>query len=183
MSNKVQTIEEEAAILKQIDEQLKGLSPDVRGEAFQILVERHLHTGPQSKAARKPQVKDQLSKDRPKRVAESLSVVKDLDLRAQGNIPSLRDFFKTKLPSGFAEQNALFAYYLVKSKEMSPVGANHIYTCYKEVGQRVPGAFQQSLKDTARRQGWLDTADLLDIKVTTIGENFVEHDLPRKNEK
>jgi hypothetical protein len=183
MGNKAQSIEEEAAILKQIDEQLKGLSPDVRTEAFQILVERHLNTGRPGKAARKPLAKDQLSKERPKRAMESLSVVKDLNLRAQGDIPSLRDFFKTKAPNGFAEQNAVFAYYLVKSKEVSSVGANHIYTCYKEVGQRVPGAFLQSLKDTARRQGWLDTSDLEDIRVTTIGENFVEHDLPRKDEK
>ncbi|SRR6266851_4658331 len=183
MSNKVQSIEEEAAILKQIDEQLKGLSPDVRSEAFQILVERHLNAARSSSTARKLQAKDQLSKERPKRVTESLSVVKDLNLRAQGDIPSLRDFFRAKAPKGFAEQNAVFAYYLVKSKEISPVGTNHIYTCYKEVGQRVPGAFQQSLKDTARRQGWLDTADLDDLRVSTIGENFVEHDLPRKHEK
>lgn len=180
MNSKVQAIEDEAAILKQIDEQLKGVSPDVRSEAFRILVERHLHIGRPSTAARTPLAKTRPPKERPGRVSESLSVVKDLNLRAHGDVPSLRDFFRDKAPKGFAEQNAVFGYYLVKSKEITPVGVNHIYTCYKEVGQRVPGAFQQSLKDTARRQGWLDAANLEDIRVTTIGENFVEHDLPRK---
>lgn len=37
-----ENIEEEAAILKKIDEQIKNLSPEIRKEAFQILVQRHL---------------------------------------------------------------------------------------------------------------------------------------------
>ncbi len=183
MKEKLQAIEQEAALLKQIDEQLKGLSADVRSEAFQILVERHLGTARSSGTARKSHAKEQPLRDRPKRVNESLSVVKDLNLRTSGDTPSLRDFCKPKAPNGFAEHNAVFVYYLAKCKEITPVSASHVYTCYKDISQRVPGAFQQSLNDTARRQGWIDMSDPGDIRVTTVGENFVEHDLPRKDAK
>ena len=111
------------------------------------------------------------------------TIVKDLNLKKDGKTPSLRDFHSQKQPKEFAEHNALFVYYLSKVKELTGITPNHIYTCYKEVNQRVPGAFYQSLLDTTRRKGWLDTSNTEDIKVTTVGENFVEHDLPKKAEK
>lgn len=172
-------IENEAAILKKIDEQTKGLSADIRAEAFQILVQRHLggkltadvahnrgratpprHTKPRSKV--------------------QLSVVKDLNLKKDGTTPSLRDFFAQKSPQTFLEQNVLFVYYLQRLREIPNITQNHIYTSYKEVNLRVPGAFYQSLLDT-RTRGWIDTANTEDIRITTVGENFVEHDLPRQS--
>jgi hypothetical protein len=182
MKDKLQQIAEEAAILKQIDDQLKNLSPDVRAEAFQVLVQRHLTGSSAASTVRSGSSTRQEapSKNRNRRTAETLTVIKDLNLRADGSVPALRDFYAEKTPDGFAECNALFAYYLAKLKEIAGIGPSHIYTCYKAVGIKVPGAFIQSLKDTARRQGWVDSSDFTDIRVTTIGENHVEHDLPRK---
>lgn len=104
-------------------------------------------------------------------------------MRADDSVPSLRDFWTLKKPNGFLEHNALFAYYLTVLRKIEAVNQNHIYTCYKDVGARVPGAFYQSLLDTARRKGWIDTQDMQNIRSTTICENFVEHDLPGKNVK
>ena len=103
-------------------------------------------------------------------------------MKKSGANPSLRDFYAQKGPKAFSEQNAVFVFYLNKIKELESVTPDSIYTCYKEVGVRVPGAFYQSLLDTSRIKGWIDTGDTNKIRITTVGENFVEHDLPRGTE-
>jgi hypothetical protein len=174
-----ESIETEAAILKKIDEQLKGLSPEVKAEAFQILVQRHL--GPSAAAYRRAEAghsQHAVKRAKPKGKPQ-LSIIKDLDLKN----PSLRDFYTEKSPRTFFERNAVFVYYLQRLKETQEITPDHIFTCYKEVKERVPGAFYQSILDTRVKKGWLDTTDMNDIKVTTVGENFVEHDLPETPEE
>lgn len=180
MSQKMGTIEAEAEILKRIDEQLKGLSPDVRAEAFQILVERHLGRSSAGSHGSGIVAKGGRGRRRSVRSALQLAVIKDLNLKKEGGTVSLRDFYSQKMPEVFSEQNAVFVYYLNRMKDIDGITPSHIFTCYKEVSARVPGAFYQSLLDTARKKGWIDTRDTNQIKITTVGENFVEHDLPKK---
>jgi len=177
-SDKSSAIEREAAILKKIDEQLKDLSPELRKEAFQLLVQRHL-LGP-SRVGSTPRNEQTAKKNRGKRSLEQPAIVKDLNLKADSSIESLRDFWKRKRPDGFLEQNAVFVYYLSMLKRIENISQDHVYTCYKDVAARIPGAFYQSLLDTSRRKGWIDTKNMQNIRVTTVGENFVEHDLPAK---
>ena len=113
---------------------------------------------------------------RPGRV-ESYEIVKDLILTAEGDKPSLKEFYSKKDPKSNYERNLVFCYYLLKVKERKPIGINHIYTCYKEVRQRV-GMLSVSLSETSKK-GWLDTANMNDIKLTIRGEGYVEHDLPK----
>lgn len=113
---------------------------------------------------------------------ESLTIVKDLDLSAKGGKQSLRDFYGTKSPEMGMEKNAVFVYYLEKIASLNKISVNHVYSCYKDVGTRVPNALKQSLLDTSHHKGWIDTTSLEDIKTSTPGENFVEHDLPKKHE-
>lgn len=108
---------------------------------------------------------------------ESYEIVKDLVLIAEGDKPSLKTFYSQKKPKSNYERNVLFCYYLLKVKGIKPIGINHIYTCYKEVGQRL-GSIGVSLSETSRK-GWLDTSDMNDIKLPLRGETFVEHDLPK----
>ena len=114
------------------------------------------------------------------RGAESYKILPDLDLSAKGEIPSLLDFFKQKSPASALEMNPVFVYYLKKMREVGKVGLNHIYTCYKTVGHRVPTRLYQSLLDTRNRKGTVITDDMNDIRIGTVGENFVENDLPRQ---
>ena len=108
-----------------------------------------------------------------------LALVKDLDLATKGSRVGLKDFVKKyKVPPGALNWNAVFVYYLSRIAGIDAITNDHIYTCYKHVGQRVPGSFSQSLFDTARKKGWIDTKLTDDIKLTTAGENWVEHDLP-----
>jgi|SRR5215472_15905138 len=182
MVGKPDDIEAEAAILKKIDEQVKNLSPEIRKEAFQILVQRHLTGAPQHGLSRstRDSASQNRKKERGRRTTEQPTIVKDLNLKADNASVSLRDFWSKKKPHGFLEHNTVFVYYLTMVKKAEGINQNHIYTCYKDVGARIPGAFYQSLLDTARRKGWLDTQDTQNIRVTTVGENFVEHDLPRQ---
>jgi hypothetical protein len=179
----ITTIEAEAEILKKIDEQLKGLSPDVRAEAFQILVARHLGQPSRGSTRSTAGQKSAQSKRGVSRAKSHMAVVKELDLKKSGANPSLRDFYIQKKPKTFSEQNAVFVFYLNRIKEMDSVTPNHVFTCYKEVKARVPGAFYQSLLDTSRIKGWIDTGDTENIRITTVGENFVQHDLPKGNEE
>lgn len=107
---------------------------------------------------------------------EGYEIVKDLILTAEENKPSLKEFHSQKKPKSNYEHNAVFCYYLLKLKETKPIGINHIYTCYKEVGRRVPNLVV-SLSETSGK-GWLDTSNMNEIMVTPRGENYVEHDLP-----
>lgn len=112
---------------------------------------------------------------------ESYTFVKDLDLSNRDGKKSLKDFIAEKTPSKAKQHNAVFVYYLQKIKEVANITPDHIYTCYKEVGAKIPGALRQSITDTSGKQGWLSTSNMNDIQITTIGENLVELDLPKKH--
>jgi hypothetical protein len=107
-------------------------------------------------------------------------LVKELDLAAKDTQVGLKDFLKRykKLTSAL-DLNALFVYYLSREAAVDPITMDHVYTCYKHVGARVPKFLTQSLWDTARRKGTIDSTSLDDVKLTTVGENWVEHDLEK----
>ena len=134
----------------------------------------------------KPGVKPRIPKKKPvSRTPESYKVVPDLDLAGKDDIPSLEDFYKDKNPSSAMESNAIFIYYLKRLRNISKVGTNHVYSCYKHVKAKAPKALYQSLADTRKAKGWIITTNMDDIGIGIAGENFVEHELPKtkKSEK
>jgi hypothetical protein len=112
------------------------------------------------------------------RKKESYGLVKDLNL-IPNDKKSLKDFYAGKAPSSAMEKTATFIYYLKNELSVDKVGLNHIYTCYKAVGEPVPGALKQNVADTSSRKGYIYTGDFDDITVTVAGENFIEHELPK----
>lgn len=147
---------------------------------FDSLIEKISETARLAPPKKKVKVKAVHEKEaKPKKPSKkvSLDIMKDLVLTAEGDKPSLKEFYSKKNPKSNYERNVVFCYYLLKIKEVKPIGINHIYTCYKEVKQRV-GELGVSLSETSSK-GWLDTSDMSDIKVTPRGENFVEYDLPK----
>jgi hypothetical protein len=110
----------------------------------------------------------------------SYSFVKDLDLSSKNGSVALKPFFTEKAPGTAMEKNAVFVYYLERLSKTTGITANHVYTCYKHVGVPVPGALRQSLLDTAHLKGWIDTKSMDDIRLSIHGENYVEHELPKK---
>jgi hypothetical protein len=105
------------------------------------------------------------------------SFVKDLNLRPTGK-PTLREFFAQKAPQDRQEQVVVILYYLTKQLGVTGVGANHIYTGFKEVEQPVPSNIGKTVHAISVRKGWFTlsgTGYILNVG----GENFVEHELPR----
>jgi hypothetical protein len=112
--------------------------------------------------------------------APQLDVLDDV-LQGQ-SLTKLKTFFDDKHPNTAQEKNTLFVYFLKQSLDVKSVAINHVYTCYKRLGIRYPTALRQSLADTAFRKRYLDTSSFEDIKLTAAGENFIEHELPRKSD-
>ncbi len=109
-----------------------------------------------------------------------LAIVKSLNLQPSDK-ESLKDFVARKRPKTQEEHIAVYIYYLKHLLEEPNIGFDHIYTCFRETGERVPGNLPQTCRNAASRGGWIDTADANDLKRTTRGDNLVEKDLPRSN--
>lgn len=107
-----------------------------------------------------------------------LAILKTLDLHPEGKA-SLKAYVAEKKPKTQEEHIAVYIYYLKNVLELADVGFSHIFTCFKESGERMPADLQQSCRNAASKKGWIDTANADDLKHTTRGDNFVEKDLPR----
>jgi hypothetical protein len=107
------------------------------------------------------------------------TLLKDLDLRP-ANGKSWREFATEKNPTSTRERSIVALYYLRQILTLGAVGSDHIYTCFKDMGWKLPTDFNNHLQVVAKERGWLNTAEMSDIGLTSRGENFVEHDLPRK---
>lgn len=148
----------------------------VKPEDNQLIDKPSSKTKPKSSSSSKGNVKTG------KKSSDTLIILKELDLRAKGK-KSFSEFFEEKRPSASNEFNSVAVYYLAEILELTGITPNHVYTCYKEATQRLPVAFVQSLRDTAIKNGYIDTADINNIKISIRGKNFVEHDLPKKKTK
>ncbi len=110
-----------------------------------------------------------------KSVKSSPSMVINLNLSPKGQ-ESLKDFIEKRDANNARKLNAVFVYYLQKIAGVENITPDHIYTCFKQMGIKVPTNMPQSLFDTKHAKGWIDTSNLNDIKISPAGENFVEHD-------
>lgn len=107
------------------------------------------------------------------------SIIGALDLSGGGSKPSLKEFFARYDHSTNFERNLIFCYYLKQVLNIEKVNLDHIFTCYRNVGQKIPKAIEQSMRDTANGRGWVDIRDLEDIGVPIAGINHLEHDMPK----
>jgi len=111
-----------------------------------------------------------------------MSIVKDLNLRPEGKI-WFREFYTQKKPSTQEQAVTVAVYYLKRVLELDKVTPEHVFTCFKDVERKTPKHMPQTIRDTAKRRGWVDTSERGNIKITNHGENVVEHDLPPSSSK
>ncbi|MBE9169932.1 hypothetical protein IQ238_21220 [Pleurocapsales cyanobacterium LEGE 06147] len=111
-----------------------------------------------------------------------MSIMKDLNLRPEGKL-SFRDFYAQKKPTTQEQAITVAVYYLKRVLELDKVTPEHVFTCFKNVERKTPKNMPQTIRDTAKRRGWVDTSERCNIKITNHGENLVEHDLPASNGK
>lgn len=181
-----------------IAEILKSYPETLQGKVFDILVNEYLgrigprhaarppasdvpvtHEGNGNGEKVEPAPKAEPSKRR-SASKESFQIAKDLNLGAADGKPAFTEFVKSKGPSSNIEFNAVAVYYLDRVRGINPITINHVYTCYKNVGRKLPGNLTQSLYDTSGgRYGYIDVKSLDDLRLPTSGENFVEHTLPK----
>ncbi len=140
-----------------------------------------------SPAPNKPTRKQQQAKSngQPKTKSKSRKdpeFLKDLDLSGGGSQPSLKSFFSRYEHKTNYERNLIFTYYLKQVMNLETVTPDHIFTCYRHCGQKIPKALEQGLRDTANDRGWLDVDNMDDIRTPIAGINHIEHDMPKTEE-
>jgi hypothetical protein len=113
-----------------------------------------------------------------KKTKTIISMDKNLDLSPQGK-QSAAQFAAEKAPSNLLEKCVVAVYYLREVIELDKVSTQGVFTFFKTVQWKVPTDLRNTLQQTGS-EGWLDTSDSDEIKLTSLGENRVEHDLPAK---
>lgn len=109
---------------------------------------------------------------------QNYSLIASLNLVSKGSM-SLKDYFNQFVTKNNFENNIVILNYLKNEMKEDNVGVNHVYTCYKNLGIKVP-SIKQSLFDTRHRKGWIDTSNIEDLKITVAGENFMDHEIAKK---
>lgn len=122
--------------------------------------------------------KTKLTKRKSVRIQPHL--IKDLDLGSNEDKNGLKEFYNEKSPKTTIEKSTVFIYYMEKIKGINDITIDHVFTCYKHVGERVPANLDQNLRHiSSSKYGYIDKTNGIS-KMVVIGENFVEHDLPIK---
>jgi len=105
----------------------------------------------------------------------------DVDLNAGVDYPDLKDFYNKKKPVSFIEKTTLFTYYLKEYKKIEEATPGHLLTCYRGVGSKLPKNIPQTILDAKNLKGWMTTDSGKNIaKISNLGINLVEQELPRK---
>ncbi|MGH1487645.1 MAG: hypothetical protein ACRBCI_15630 [Cellvibrionaceae bacterium] len=110
-------------------------------------------------------------------------LLKNLDLSGGTGKPSLKEFYLSYAHKTNYERNLIFVYYLKQKLNTDKVTLDHIFTCYRHVGQKLPKALEQGMRDTASEKGWVDIDNLDDIQVPVAGINHIEHDLEKAGDE
>jgi hypothetical protein len=128
-----------------------------------------------AKATQKPSQSGARSK--PKRPSkEEPKLLPDLDL-TQGVLGRLKEFHARYVIKTNYEHNLVFVYYLKEGLGLDEVSEDHLFTCYRSVQVKIPGALRQSILET-KGKGWL-AVDAGLIRLTTVGRNHVDFDLTK----
>lgn len=99
---------------------------------------------------------------------------------------ALKAFFAEKAPATDMEQVLVVGYYLKHTLDIATFGPGHIFAGFKHVNKPIPVDLRQTMRNmkpmvgSKQGKGWLNFTDVEAARLTTEGENVVEHELPRK---
>lgn len=185
-SKKKGTIMDELDALKAIDDTLSKIQDsDTKNRILKWAFDKYGTEQIPSSAPEIPMEKKKvkkikkIKKAKRKSTKTTLTIVKDLNLKPSGK-KSLVDFVKEKNPSSDREKCIVSIYYLYHELKNNSIDPNSVYTCFKHMSWRVPANIDNVMRWLASQRGWLDTSNMKDVKITTHGDNFVEHDLVNK---
>jgi hypothetical protein len=109
-----------------------------------------------------------------------LELVPNLNFRPNGK-QALKDFLEDKDPTSDVEVVLTTLHYMQHVMELPKIGPSHVMTAFKEAGKAIPVDVRGTIRNIKKSKMWLNFTDLEDIRTTTQGDNFVEHDM-RKGE-
>lgn len=108
----------------------------------------------------------------------SLKIIKNLDFKPSGK-KSFLDFIEEKKPKNQNDKCTIAIYYMTHQMEISKVSAAHVKTAFKFAKWLLPANLPNRLSQ-AGTEGFLEITNLDEIELTSIGENLIEHKLPKK---
>lgn len=105
-----------------------------------------------------------------------LELVPDLEFRPDGR-QSLKAFVDDKNPKNDIETILATVHYMQHVMRLAKIGPSHVMTAFKEVGKAVPADLRAGIRHIKRSRMLLNFTDIEDVRMTTQGDNFVEHDM------
>jgi hypothetical protein len=105
-----------------------------------------------------------------------LSLVPNLNFRPDG-CPTFKEFMDEKSPKNDLEIALVTVYYMQHRMGLTEISPAHVMTAFKEAGKRIPGDVGQTIRNVKKSKMWLNFDGLEDVRTTTQGANFVEHDM------
>ncbi len=109
-----------------------------------------------------------------------LTLVPDLNFRPSGK-QTLKEFVDGKSPKNDLEAALATVYYMQHSMALPKIGPAHVVTAFKEAGKAIPVDVRQTIRNVKKTKIWLNFSDIEDVRTTTQGDNFVEHEMGKVN--
>ena len=105
-----------------------------------------------------------------------LALVPNMDFRPTGK-RALKEFLDEKNPKNDIEAALATVYYMQHVTTLSKIGPNHVMTAFKEAGKSIPVDLRQTIRNAKKLKMWVNFTDIDDVRTTTQGDNFVEHEM------
>ncbi|WP_439406648.1 hypothetical protein ACNJX9_35155 [Bradyrhizobium sp. DASA03076] len=105
-----------------------------------------------------------------------LNLVPDLNFRPSG-AQSLKEFMDQKKSKNDLETVLAAVYYMQRVMSLTKIGPAHVMTALKEAGIPIPVDLKQTVRNVKKSKMWLNFTDIEDIRTTTQGDNFIEHEM------
>lgn len=105
-------------------------------------------------------------------------LVQDLNLKPQGKT-SLQDFFRSFKKLSRNEKFLVYVIYLKDHLGLTKITADHIYTCMREVHDKVPATLKQIISNAKTKTGWFEIRNGT-ITYSSAGKQYYESELKRK---
>ena len=90
---------------------------------------------------------------------------------------SLKEFVDEKNSKNDLEAVLVLVYYMQHLMALTKVGPAHVMTAFKEAGKAIPVDVRQTIRNVKKSKMWLNFSDIEDIRTTTQGDNFIEHEM------
>jgi len=105
-----------------------------------------------------------------------LELVPNLNFRPSGK-PALKEIMDEKGATSDVDTTVLMVHYMQHTMGLSKIGPAHVLTAFKEVGKAVPVDLKATIRNIKKSKMYLNFTDIEDIRMTTQGDNFVEHEM------